>query len=417
MKKTILISILTGVIMTISTVAAGQGVRQILEQKYGYYENLYQNFHRNPELAHQEKETSAIMADELRKLGFDVTTGVGGYGVVGVFKNGSGKTVLIRADMDALPIQEETGLPYQSQNPNAMHACGHDIHMSIFLGTAYVLMEQKDKWKGTLVAVAQPAEEVGEGAKAMIDAGLFKKFPRPDYALAIHVGDSKPAGVLSYHKGYSLANVDYVDIAIFGRGGHGAMPHITIDPIVLASQIVLGLQTLVSREMNPIEPAVVTVGSINGGTKYNIIPEEVKLQITVRSFGDEQRQHLKEGIYRIAEGMAQAARAPKPKIEYREGVDALYNDPNLVDELIPVFEAVAGKENVSESMKEMYGEDFSFYGRGTGVPIFMFWVGSRSKSARSLSEMHTPRYAPDFKGAFMIGATAMAEAVIKLQSD
>jgi len=396
---------------------AGEGpVRQVIEERYAHIEQLYHQLHMNPEVAYNEKDTSALIAGELKSLGFDVTTGVGGYGVVGVLNNGKGPTAMIRTDMDALPIQEETGLSYQSRNPGVMHACGHDVHMGMFMGAAYALTQLKDKWHGTLVMVAQPAEEVGEGARAMLDAGLFKKFPKPDYALAMHVAGLDPVGTIGYHKGYSLANVDYVDITVYGKGGHGAMPHTTVDPIVTASQIVMALQTLVSREQNPIDPAVVTVGSINGGTKYNIIPEEVRMQLTVRSFSDESRAHIKEGIIRIAENIAAAARAPKPKVEYKEGVVSLYNDPKLVDELIPVFEKVVGPKNLSESKKEMYGEDFSYYGYKTGVPIFIFWVGSQPKGKKAGPAMHSPRFIPQFEETFRTGAQAMTEAVLKLQN-
>jgi hippurate hydrolase len=265
------------------------------------------------------------------------------------------------------------------------------------------------------VVIAQPAEEVGEGAKAMIDAGFFKKFPRPDYALATHVAGRTPVGTLKYHKGYSLANVDYVDITVFGKGGHGAIPHTTVDPIVVASQIVLALQTLVSRETDPLDPAVVTVGAFSGGSKHNIIPEEVHLQITVRSFEEAVRAHLKEGIKRIAENISASARAPRPMVAFLEGVPSLYNDPALADELLPVFEDVVGKENVAESKKEMYGEDFSYFGYKTGIPIFMFWTGSKPKSSKMAEAMHSPRFAPEFEGTFRTGVAAMSGAVLKMQ--
>jgi hippurate hydrolase len=234
----------------------------------------------------------------------------------------------------------------------------------------------------------------------------------------LHVSGSQPVGALTYKKGYSLANVDYVDVTVYGRGGHGATPHKTIDPIVLASDIVLNLQTLISREMDPSHSAVVSVGSIHGGTKHNIIPEEVKLQMTVRSHEYEVRQHLKTGIKRIIENMAMSARAPKPKVVYHEGVPSLYNDPDLVEKLIPVFEDVVGKKNVFTTEKEMYGEGFAFYGYKTGIPIFQFGLGSQPKNGKKeWPQPHSSKFAPDFKQAFKIGVETMTKAVIKLQND
>jgi amidohydrolase len=284
---------------------------------------LYKHLHANPELSLQEMKSAARMAEELRKLGFDVTEKVGGTGVVGVLKNGAGPTVLVRADMDALPVTEQTGVPYASKvrttdrfghDVGVMHACGHDVHMTCFVGTARVLASVKDRWAGTLVFVAQPAEEIGVGARAMIEDGLFKRFPKPDYALALHADALAEVGTIRFTDGLALANVDTVDVTVKGRGGHGASPHTTVDPIVLAARIVLDLQTIVSREVNPTDPAVVTVGSIHGGTKHNIIPNEVKLQITVRSTKDAVRDHVLKAIDRICKAAAAGARAPDPEV-------------------------------------------------------------------------------------------------------
>lgn len=396
-------------------------VGRLIGERYSHLEEVYQDFHKYPELAHNEKKTSSILAGELRTLGFDVTTGIGGYGVVGVFRNGAGPTAMIRTEMDALPIQEETQLPYQSKTPNVMHACGHDVHMTIFLGAAYALSQLKSEWHGTLVMVGQPAEEVGEGAKAMIDAGLFEKFPKPDYALALHVSSSQPAGVLTYRKGPSLAGVDYVDVTVYGQGGHGAMPHQTVDPIVLSAQIVLGLQTLVSRETNPTDPAVVTLGEIHGGTKNNIIPDEVHLTGTTRFLNDDVRQKLRKGIQRITGNMAMAAGTPRPpKVEFKEGVPPLSNDPRLVDDLIPVFNMIAGGTNVFGSPAvAMVGDDFSYYGYKTGIPIFQFGLGSQPKDQdkKTWGRAHSSRFTPQFEPTIKTGVAAMTNAVIELQSN
>jgi len=270
-------------------------------------ERTYQDLHRTPELSQREVTTARKMAEKLRALGFDVTTGVGSTGVVGLLRNGAGPIVMLRTDMDALPVEEKTGLPYASrvvakndagESVPVMHACGHDIHMTCWVGTATLLARARDRWRGTLMMVAQPAEETGAGARGMLAAGLFTRFPKPTFAVAIHDNADLPAGQVSYTPGFSLANVDSVDISVFGVGGHGAYPHTTIDPVVIASRIVLSLQTIVSRENNPLDPAVVTVGSIHGGTKHNIVPDEVKLQLTVRSYKPEVRERLLAAISR-----------------------------------------------------------------------------------------------------------------------
>src|SRR5262249_15510720 len=302
---------------------------------------------------------SARLAEELKKLGFEVTTGVGGHGIVGVLENGKGPTVLVRTDMDALPVTEQTGLSYASKvrvrdkagnDVGVMHACGHDMHMTCWVGTARVLAGMKDHWQGTMVFIGQPAEEIGAGARAMLEDGLFKKFPRPDYCLALHCDARHAHGHIAYTDGLALANVDTVDILVRGKGGHGAAPHTTIDPIVLAARIVLDLQTIVSRETNPTDPAVVTVGSIHGGTKHNIIPSEVKLQITVRSTTDKVRQHLLDGIRRVAEAAAKGANAPPPEVTAHpeEFTPALRNDPKLTRQTVALFKEVLGEDKVLE---------------------------------------------------------------------
>ena len=286
-------------------------VQAQVNQDYPTLFELYKNLHSHPELSFQEEKTSARVAEELRHAGYEVATGVGKYGVVAVLRNGPGPTVLVRTDMDALPVKEQTGLAYASsvtakapegEDVPVMHACGHDINMTCVLGAARALAQLKDRWQGTLIVIGQPAEERGGGARAMLADGLFQRFPRPDFCVALHDDSELAAGSIGYTPGYALANVDSVDITIHGVGGHGAYPHKTKDPVVLAAQIVLALQTIVSRAVQPGEAAVVTVGSIHGGTKHNIIPDEVKLQLTVRSYTDEVRVQTLDAIKRIAGG-------------------------------------------------------------------------------------------------------------------
>jgi hippurate hydrolase len=291
-----------------------------LDGLYPELDKLYLDLHQTPELSLHEEKSSAKMASHLRALGFEVAERVGGYGVVGVLKNGKGPTVLVRTDTDALPVEEKTGFSYASKvtvkddtgaTVPVMHACGHDIHMTSWVGAATLLARARDRWRGTLVMIAQPAEEKGGGAAAMLKDGLFTRFPRPDFAISFHDSASLPAGRIAVTEGFSGANVDSVDIVIFGRGGHGAYPHTTVDPIVIAARVVVALQTLVARENSPFDPAVVTVGSIHGGLKHNIIPDEVRLQLTVRSYKDDVRKRLLSGIERIAKAEAAAAQAPK----------------------------------------------------------------------------------------------------------
>ncbi len=270
-------------------------IRHAIDAEFPSLEAFYKDLHTHPELSLMEVRSAAHVADELRKAGFDVTTNVGGTGVVGILKNGPGPTVMVRTDLDALPVTERTGRPYAStvrtrdragNEVGAMHACGHDMHMTCLIGTARTLAGMKDRWSGTLMFIGQPAEEVGAGARMMLDDGLFRRFPKPDYALALHCDARLQTGHVAFTEGLALANVDSVDITVKGRGGHGSAPHTTIDPIVIAARIVLDLQTIVSRETNPLDPCVVTVGSIHAGTKHNIIPNEAKLQITVRTTKD-----------------------------------------------------------------------------------------------------------------------------------
>jgi amidohydrolase len=408
-------------------------VKQRLAADSEQLESLYKHLHSHPELSLHEAATSARLARELKEIGFDVTERVGGYGLVGVLKNGDGPTVMVRTDMDALPVIERTGLPYASKvrtrdkNENevgVMHACGHDMHMTVWTGTARVLANMKDRWKGTLVFIGQPAEEVGAGARMMLEAGLFKKFPRPDYAFALHCAANLPHGTVAYTEGLAMANVDSVDIIVHGKGGHGAAPHTTIDPVVLAARIVLDLQTLVSREINPVDPAVVTVGSIHGGSKHNIIPSEVRMQLTVRSTKDAVRQHLLDGIRRLAEAAAKGAGAPPPEVKVNpvEFTPALHNDPELTSKTVAVFKSVLGADKVVPRPPMMGGEDFSRYGRAK-VPICLFWLGtidpkrvaeSESDQAKPLPSLHSDLFAPVPEPTIKTGVLAMSLAVLNV---
>jgi amidohydrolase len=408
-------------------------VKQRLDDDYQRLEALYKHLHSNPELSLREAKTSVRLARELGEIGFDVTEHVGGYGVVGVLKNGDGPTVMVRTDMDALPVTERTGLPYASKvrtrdkhenEVGVMHACGHDMHMTCWVGAARVLAGLKDRWKGTLVFIGQPAEEIGSGARMMLEAGLFKKFPRPDYAFALHCAHNLPYGSVAYTEGLAMANVDSVDIIVHGKGGHGAAPHTTIDPIVLAARIVLDLQTLVSRENNPVDPAVVTVGSIHGGNKHNIIPSEVRMQLTVRSTKDSVRKHLLDGIKRIAEAAANGAGAPPPEVKVNpaEFTPALYNDPELTRKTAALFRDLLGADKVTSRPPMMGGEDFSRYGRDR-VPICMFWLGtidpkriaeSQREDAKPLPSLHSDLYAPVPEPAIKTGVLAMSMAVLNV---
>lgn len=390
---------------------------------------LYKHLHTHPELSFHEKNTSARLAKELREVGAEVTEKVGGYGVVGLLKNGKGPVVMLRTDMDALPVVEQTGLPYASTarteddrggTVGVMHACGHDIHMANLVGVARYLAENRDRWKGTVMFVCQPAEERGAGSQAMLEDGLFQRFARPDYAVALHVSPVHAAGKVSYRSGYAMANVDSVDITINGRGGHGAYPHTTIDPIVIAARLIVDLQTVVSREVKPIEPAVVTVGSIRGGTKHNVIPDECHLQLTVRSYAPEVRRQLHNAIRRKAKAAAQSAGAPEPTVEISEGTPSLFNDPDLVSRVASVLEQTLGEENVEEGEPVMGGEDFSRYGLA-GPPIMMFSLGSVKEERLTAymdqggpPSLHSPLYYPDPEPTLQTGIKALASIALEL---
>ncbi|WP_336986618.1 amidohydrolase [Altererythrobacter aquiaggeris] len=398
---------------------------------------FYRDLHANPELSFEEVETAAKMAARFRTLGFEVTEQVGKTGVVGVMRNGAGPTVMLRADMDGLPLVEKTGLDYASRRvatpasgmeTGVMHACGHDTHMAGLIGAAQLLTRHKDQWSGTLVLIAQPAEELGEGALAMLADGLFTRFPKPDYVVAFHDAAGVPAGQVAYSPGFALANVDSVDITVKGIGGHGARPHTTRDPIVLASSIVMKLQTLASREISAQDPVVVTVGSFHSGFKHNIISDEAKLQLTVRSYSDETRKTLLDGIKRIARGEAIASGLPEELMPVVTVIEpytpATYNDPELSARLAASFTSRFGLQRVTEAPAVMGGEDFGQFRRASpdDTQSLIFWVGgtpvdeylAAQKHGTVLPSLHSPFWAPDAETVIATGAEALAVAALDL---
>jgi amidohydrolase len=417
--------------------ASPDEIRALVRKEYPALDALYQHVHSHPELSLAEEQTGKRLAEELRSAGYQVTEHVGGHGVVAVLANGKGKTLLIRTELDALPVHEETGAPYAStvtttdaagRTVPVMHACGHDVHITSIVGVARNMAALKDRWHGTLVLIGQPAEEVIQGARAMLKDGLFTRFPRPDWCLALHVDAELAAGKVGFVPGFAMANSDSVDIVVRGIGGHGANPDKSKDPVVLAAQIVLALQTIASRETKPTDPVVVTVGTIHGGTKRNIIPNEVTLQLTVRTYKDDVRERTLKAIERIAKGTAIAAGIPKElepvvTVSEEESTPATYNTPELVDRVTGVFRRVLGPENVVEREPVMGAEDFSRYGREEPkVPIFMYRLGSipPEKVAESkrtgvpLPSLHSSRYLPQRKETIETGVFTMTVAAVDL---
>jgi hippurate hydrolase len=427
-------------LLTATSVAYGQTLEQRVTRELPRLVETYKALHAAPELSYMEAKTSTFVANELRSLGYTVTEHIGkysdpklnGYGVVGIMKNGPGKTLLIRTDMDGLPVLEKTELPYASsvratsdtgEEVPVMHACGHDIHMTSFLGTAKLLASMKDRWHGTLMMVAQPAEERGAGAKAMLADDLYTRFPRPDYALALHDNATLPAGKVGVIEGFALASVDSVDITVRGIGGHGAYPHTTKDPIVIASEIVVALQTIVSREKSPLEPAVVTVGSFQGGTKHNIIPDEVKLKLTVRTYKAEVRSMILASIERISRGIAIAAgvpddRLPIVSVQGNEMTPATYNDPAMTKRVRATIAAAIGDGNVVTVDPVMGGEDFGRFSLDNSIPSSIFWLGAvepaKVASGQPLPSLHSPLFAPLPEPTLRTGITATTAAALDL---
>src|SRR6266550_4479215 len=433
MKKLLL---LAAAAMIVTTPARAATLSDAIRGDMPQLMTLYRDIHANPELSMQEVRTPAKLAPEMRKLDFDVTEHVGKTGVVAVMKNGLGPVLLLRADMDALPVTEQTDLPFASKvravarsgvETGVMHACGHDTHITTWLGTARRLSAMKDQWSGTLVMILQPGEETGEGAKAMLDDGLFTRFPKPDVLLAFHDSASLPAGVIGVTTGYALANVDSVDIDVKGIGGHGAYPQATKDPIVLASRIVVALQTLISRENSPFDPAVVTVGSFHSGTKHNIISDDAKLQLTVRSYTPEVRKKLLDGIARIARGEAIAAGMPEDKMPVvtveQPYTPSTFNTAKLSGHLIDLFDAHFGADRVVETKPIMGGEDFSRYWLADKTKeATIFWVGGVPKAKwdavhgddSKLPSLHSPLWAPDADAVISTATEAMTVAALDI---
>ena len=406
---------------------------------------IYKDIHTHPELSGYEERTAALVAKELRAAGCQVTEHVGkyensklkAYGVVGVMKNGDGPMVLVRTDMDALPVEEDTGLPYASKvvakndegkDVHVMHACGHDAHIAIFIGTARAVAKLKDQWHGTIVFVGQPAEELGTGARALLKDGLYEKFGKPNFALGFHDKADLETGRIGVTEGYTTANVDTVDVTVRGVGGHGAYPHKTKDPIVLAAEIINDWQTIVSRENNPLDPIVVTVGSIHGGTKSNIIPDEVKMQLTVRTYKPETRERVLAAIDRIAKGCATSAgippeRAPIVTVSKDQFCPATYNNPELTKQLVTVWKSSLGNENVKIVDAVMGGEDFSEYSLSDhSIPAVNFHIGSvepakiaeYKKERKELPTLHSSKFAPVPEPTIRVGIIGMTSAVLDL---
>ncbi|WP_448663463.1 amidohydrolase [Sphingomonas sp. CJ20] len=422
--------------MTLAVPAAADPVHEATTRALPALMELYRDFHAHPELSLHEVQTAAKLAAEARKAGFDVTEKVGGTGVVAVLRNGPGPVVLIRADMDGLPVIEDTGLPFASkvravtdegQETGVMHACGHDTHMASWIGTLRNLSAMKGQWHGTVVMIAQPAEERGMGARMMLEDGLFTRFPKPQFALAFHDAANIPAGVIGVRSGYALANVDSVDLVVKGVGGHGAYPHMTRDPIVLAARIVTALQTLVSREVDPQQPAVVTVGSIQGGSKHNIIGSEVTMLLTVRSYTPEVRQQLLDGIARIAKGEAIAAGIPEDRMPVMQVKDeftpSTFNTEPLTGRLQALWTGLFGKDRVIETPAVMGGEDFGrFYLADKSIQSTIFWVGGvpRAKwdaaqaNKTPLPSLHSAYWAPDAEAVIATATEAMTAAALDL---
>ncbi|MBI3940208.1 MAG: amidohydrolase [Acidobacteria bacterium] len=425
-----------------SAACAADALDDFIDRELEGWVRIYRSLHTNPELSYGEEKTAALLARELRSSGYTVTEKVGkfsqpglqAFGLVALMKNGEGPTVMVRTDMDALPVEEKTNLPYASrvrarnemgEEVSVMHACGHDVHMTSFLGAAKALSQMKDRWRGTLMLVGQPAEERGAGARAMLDDGLYARFGKPDYAVALHDDASLEAGKVGVCEGYALASVDSVDIAVRGVGGHGAYPHTTKDPVVLASELVVALQTIVSRENSPLDPGVVTVGSIHGGSKHNVIPDEVHLQLTVRSYKEEVRRRMLASIERIARGLALAAGIPPdraPLVRVGEATPATYNNPELTRRLGAALKNALGPDSVVARDPVMGGEDFGRFSLQGQIPVSLIWLGAvdpqRVEQSRKqgipLPSLHSSEFAPLAEPTLRTGVKALTSMALEL---
>ncbi len=405
-------------------------IKDLITEDIDYLVAFYKNIHQNPEISLREENTAKTLANELKEIGFEVTENFGGYGIVGIFKNGNGPQILYRTDMDALPMYEKTNLDYASKQvidyngltTGSMHSCGHDMHMATWLGTARAMVKMKDQWKGTLMMIGQPAEEIGAGAKMMLDEGLYETFNVPDYGLGLHCNPEIPAGQVGVAEGFTMANTESVDIKVFGVGSHGAAPHMSIDPVVTASMMVMELQTIVSRNLKPIDDAVITVGAIKGGTKHNIIPDEVTLQLTIRTYTDEVKALVHKRIEEIARGVAIAAGLTEdkmPEITFPDTyTPANYNHPELVGLFRGSASKAIGDENVIYAEPQMVGEDFSRYGQTAHkVPTVLFWLGTVPDERldwENLPGLHSPFYYPAPKKSIETGVAVMTQSLVDL---
>lgn len=404
-------------------------LQQLIAQMYPQMRGIYEDLHANPELGFEETRTAAKLAAEMRKLGFEVTEGIGKTGLVAIYRNGAGPTVMVRTELDALPMEEKTGLPYASKakaqyngkESFVAHSCGHDMHMTSWLGTAQALLGLKNQWKGTLMFVAQPSEETVTGAKAMLADGLFQKFGKPDYAFALHTG-SMPYGTVGYVAGAATSNSDSLDITFHGRGSHGSMPDKGIDPVLIASRFVVDVQGVVSREKDPMEFGVVTVGSFNSGSAGNIIPDQARLLGTIRSYKSEVRSKLHDGIERSAKAQAAMSGAPTPEIKLTKGSDAVVNDATLVNRTVRLFKAALGDKNVLPIPPATASEDFSdFINQGVPSMFYILGVSDPQKVAQAsqpggkpLPFNHSPFFAPEPEPTFKTGVETMTLAVMNV---
>jgi hippurate hydrolase len=446
MNRRTLVLVVLGASSLVPGIARGQSLSERVEKELPAARDAYKAIHAAPELSHYEEKTAAFVAKELKAAGCDVVTGIGkftrpewkGHGVAGVLKNGGGPVVLIRAELDALPITEQTGLPYASKvqvttdrgtKAGVMHACGHDLHLAAMLGTARLLAAQKEQWRGTVVFVAQPAEETLDGVKAMLADGLFKKVPRPNFCLALHCIGDLATREIGITPGPALASVQVLEITVRGKGGHGSRPHEAKDPIVVAAQIILALQTIVSRETSAVEPAGVTVGAIQGGTKANIIPDEVKMLVSVRALDDKGRDRAVQAAERIIKGIAQAAGipdelAPIVKRSEEEKVSGAYNDPALSERLSGVFVRELGADKVLHIKPRMAGDDFAHFGNVDGkvIPSVVYLLGTadpvKTEESRRTSiplvSVHNPQFSPIPSTTLRTGMHTMTSAVLDL---
>jgi amidohydrolase len=433
------LALLVGALAATPALAVPEFAPAVAADYRDHLEALFLDFHRNPELSYMETRTAAIIARELRAAGADVTEGVGGTGVVGVMRNGDGPTVLVRADMDGLPVREESGLPYAStarqvgpggiEHP-VMHACGHDVHITALIGTARRLAAMRDRWRGTVLFIAQPAEERLGGARAMIEDGLYERFPKPDHALAFHVASGIPAGRLVLEPGLAYSSSDSVDIVIHGVGTHGASPHMGKDPIVMGAQMIMALQTLVSREISPLQPGVVTVGAFHAGSKHNIISDRAELQLTVRSDDEEVRQRLLDGIRRIAANVGRMSGLPEDRLpEVRvssESTPPTLNDPALTARVREAFVAAYGEDILHHQPRMGMGaEDFAYFvAPEHGVPGAYFAVGGTEQATIDAARAggspvpphHSPLFRVEAEPSVRLGTEAMTVAVLDLLS-